>query len=124
MSYFSAITWQQQVTYWWDDDDDDVHFLPEQQAVLDFYSVSSQKQQFTVKHVAPPGHIILIPSQPVFTLTFYFCMLCGEVTNTTFIVFGLTQPGLEPMMIYHTQGERANQSTTEAIWEAEPQDHS
>jgi len=28
-------------------------------------------------------------------------MLSGEATNTNFIVFGLTRPGLEPT-IYHT----------------------
>jgi hypothetical protein len=37
-------------------------------AELDFYSASSLKQQSTVRHVAPLGHIILIPSQPVFAL--------------------------------------------------------
>jgi hypothetical protein len=37
---------------------------------LIFYSASSLKQQSTDKHVAPLGHIILIPSQPVFTLSF------------------------------------------------------
>jgi hypothetical protein len=30
---------------------------------------SSLKQQFTDRHVAPFGHIILIPSQPVFALS-------------------------------------------------------
>jgi len=37
-------------------------------AELDFYSASSLKQQSTGRHVAPFGHIILIPSQPVFAL--------------------------------------------------------
>jgi hypothetical protein len=37
-------------------------------------------------------------------------MLSGEATNTNFIVFGLTQPGLETM-IYQTQGERSNYYT-------------
>jgi hypothetical protein len=41
-------------------------------------------------------------------------MLSGETTNTNFIVFGLTQPGLEPT-IYCTQGEHANQYATNAI---------
>jgi hypothetical protein len=41
-------------------------------------------------------------------------MLSGEATNTNFIVFGLTQPGLEPT-IYHTRGEHANHYTTDAI---------
>jgi hypothetical protein len=36
---------------------------------LDFYSASSLKQQSAGRHVAPLGHIILIPSQPVFALS-------------------------------------------------------
>jgi hypothetical protein len=42
-------------------------------------------------------------------------VLSAETTNTNFIVFGLTQPGLEPM-IYHTQGEHANHYTTDAVF--------
>jgi hypothetical protein len=46
----------------------------DQHAELDFYSASSLKrasslkQQSAGRHVAPLGHIILIPSQPVFVL--------------------------------------------------------
>ena len=36
---------------------------------LDIYSASSLKQQSADRHVAPLCHIILIASQPVFTLT-------------------------------------------------------
>jgi hypothetical protein len=36
---------------------------------LDFHSVSLLKQQSAGKYVSPLGHIILIPSQPVFALT-------------------------------------------------------
>ena len=36
---------------------------------LDFYSASSLKQQSTDRHVAPLGHIILIPNVPVFALS-------------------------------------------------------
>jgi hypothetical protein len=37
---------------------------------LDFYSaISSLKQQSVDRHVAPLGHIILIPNQPVFALS-------------------------------------------------------
>jgi hypothetical protein len=36
---------------------------------LDFYSASSLKQQSADGHVTPLGHIILIPSQPVFVLS-------------------------------------------------------
>jgi hypothetical protein len=36
---------------------------------MDFYSASSLKQQPADRHVAPIGHIILIPSQQVFALS-------------------------------------------------------
>jgi predicted alpha/beta hydrolase len=49
-------------------DDDEVCFVLDQHAELDFYSASSLKQQSADKHVAPLGHIILIPNQPVFVL--------------------------------------------------------
>ena len=42
-------------------------------------------------------------------------MLSGKATNTNFIVFGLTRPGLEPM-IYCTLGEHANHYITDADW--------
>ena len=49
--------------------DDEVRFVLDQHAELDFYSASSLKQQSADKLAAPLGHIILIPSQPVFALT-------------------------------------------------------
>jgi hypothetical protein len=36
----------------------------------------------------------------------------GEATNTNFIVFGFTRPGLEHT-IYRTRGEHANHYTTD-----------
>jgi len=39
----------------------------------------------------------------------------GEATNTNFIVFGLTRPGLEST-IYRTRGEHANHYTTDAVY--------
>ena len=51
-----------------------------------------------------------IQNQPVFGLTRSYCVLSGEAANTNFIVFGLTQPGLEPT-IYHTRGMHANRYT-------------
>jgi hypothetical protein len=50
-------------------DDDEIRFALDQHAELDFYSASSLKQQSTGRHVTPFGHIILIPSQPVFALS-------------------------------------------------------
>jgi hypothetical protein len=38
----------------------------------------------------------------------------GETTNTNFIVFGFTRPGLEPT-IYRTQGEHPNHYTSDAV---------
>ena len=40
-------------------------FVLDQHTNLDFYSASSLKQQSAGRHVAPPGHIILILNQSV-----------------------------------------------------------
>jgi len=48
------------------------------------------KQQSAGRHVATLGHIIMISSQPVFTLTPSNCVLSGGAVNTNCIVFGLT----------------------------------
>jgi len=60
---FSAISWREQVNFQWHDDE--IRFVLDQHAELDFHSASSLKQQSAGRHVAPLGHIILIPSQPV-----------------------------------------------------------
>jgi hypothetical protein len=60
----SAIwSWREQVNFQWDDDE--VRFVLDQHAELDFHSASSQSAG---RHVTPLWHIILIPSQPVFSL--------------------------------------------------------
>ena len=41
-------------------------------------------------------------------------MLSGEVTNTNFIVFGLTRLGPEPT-IYSTRDDRGTHYTTDAV---------
>jgi hypothetical protein len=46
-----------------------VRFVLEQHAEVDFYSARSLKQQSADRHVAQLGHIILIPSRPVFALS-------------------------------------------------------
>ena len=50
----------------------------------------------------------------VFALSPYCCVLSGEVTNTNFIVFGLTRSGLEPT-IYRTRGDHAIYHTDDAV---------
>ena len=47
-------------------------------------------QLFKILHDASLGHITLIPSQPVFTLT-----TCIQASNTNFKVFGFTR-GVQP----------------------------
>jgi hypothetical protein len=61
---FSAISWREQVNF--RRDDDEVRLVLDQHAELDFYRDSSLKQQSAGRHVAPLGHIILIPIQSVF----------------------------------------------------------
>ena len=51
--------------YQWEDDK--IRFVLHKHAELDLYNASSLKQQSGGRHVAQLGHIILIPSQPVFT---------------------------------------------------------
>ena len=79
-----------------------------------FCCASSMKQQSWDWHVAPLGHLILIPSRPVFVLSPSCCVLSGEAKDTNFIVLDLTRPGLKPT-IYHTPGEDANHYVTDAI---------
>ena len=63
-------------------------------------------------YVAPVGHNILIPRQPISVLSPQWCVLSGETANINYIVFGITPPGLEPT-IYRTRGEHAIHYTTD-----------
>jgi hypothetical protein len=78
------------------------------------YRASTLKQQSANRHVAPLGHIILIPNQPVFSLSPYCCALSGESITTNCIFFGFTRPGFEPT-IYCTPGEHTNNSATGTV---------
>jgi hypothetical protein len=64
-----------------------------------FYSANSLKQQSTDRYVTPLGHIILIPSQPVFAISPECFMLSWEVTNTNFIVSNPQSTALEASML-------------------------
>jgi hypothetical protein len=59
--FFSYIMAKTSYFQW---DDDEVRFVLNQHAELDLYSAISLKQQSACRHVAPLGHILLIPSQP------------------------------------------------------------
>jgi hypothetical protein len=63
----AAFKEKEQILVQWDDDE--VRFVIDQHVELDFYRASSLKQQSTGRHVAPLGHIILIPSRLVFALS-------------------------------------------------------
>ena len=82
-------------------------FLLDQYERWIFYSAHALKQQSISRHVTQVRHIIPIPYQPVFVLTPLYCMLDWEVSNTNFIVFGLTQQGFNPGN-YHTGDQSAN----------------
>jgi hypothetical protein len=41
---------------------DNVHFVLDERTSLEYYTASSLKQHSAGRHVAPLGHIILIPS--------------------------------------------------------------
>ena len=82
---------------------------------MDFYSGSSLKQQSTGRHVSPLAHIILIPSQSVFDIFPYCCVLRSEAANNLFIVFGINRLGLKPT-IYRTGNEQANHYTTGVLF--------
>jgi hypothetical protein len=56
-----------------------------------FDSTCSLKQQSLCRPVVPLWRIILIPSQPIFSLNPQCCMLSTEAANINFIVFGLTR---------------------------------
>jgi hypothetical protein len=77
--------WREQVHYQWDDDE--VRFVLNQHAELDFYSASSLKQQSAGRNVTPFGHIIPIPSQPIFAHSLpvvdWFCVY-KPYKNTNF----------------------------------------
>ena len=67
--YFMVRIYSEKVTLQWDDDG--VLSVLHQQAQLDYYtcSASSLKQKSDDRHYAPLWNIILILSQPFFTLT-------------------------------------------------------
>jgi hypothetical protein len=56
-------------------------FVLDQHAELDFYSVSSLKQQSEDRHVAPLGHIILIQRKLVFVSTAAFLLAYQSFRN-------------------------------------------
>ena len=67
---------------------------------MDLYNASSQS---TSRHFASLCHIILTAREPFFVLAPPCCVLSGEVTNASFIVFGLTPSNPWSTLIdYHT----------------------
>ena len=109
---FSYIMAEEQVNFQWDDDE--VRFVLDQHTELDCYSASSLKQQSADRHVAPLGHVILIPSDQSLFFLFNAACLPEKQQISICIVFGMTRPGLEPT-IYRTRGEHSNHYATDAV---------
>ena len=76
--------------WWW------CPLLTRSTCLVGVYDVNSLKQQTTGRHVAPLGHIIMIPCQKIFALTPLNFALSGDVENDNCIVFGLTENGFKP----------------------------
>ena len=93
-------------------DDDEVCFVLDQHAELEFYSASSLKQQLRVDMSLHSDTLFWFRANQSLL---FLRMFREEATNTNFIVFGLTRPGLEPN-IYHTRGENANHYTTDVVY--------
>ena len=66
--------------------------------LIGLYHASSLKQQSVCRHVAQLEHLILFPSQPIFTLS--LSRLAAKQYYQLYVL-GLTRSGLEPT-IYHT----------------------
>jgi hypothetical protein len=140
MTNFSAISWIEQVTFQWDDDNDDVlknwtsnfSYIMVRTSYISIWGgwTSMLSSIFIVlahwnnsRWVDMSLHTewLQIPSQPLFTLTPWCCVLSGEAANTNIIVFGLTRPRLEPTISF-TWSEHTNHYTTdyrlpETCWE-------
>ena len=95
-SYIMLGTMHFSRTWWWEqcifqEDDDEVRFVLDQHAEFHYYSASSLKQHSADRNVAPLGHLIMIPRQPVFGFSSECSVLRVEATNVSFTVFGLTR---------------------------------
>ena len=92
----------------------DVRFVLDQHFELDVYSGSSLKQLSACIHVAPLGHISRFQINKFLPFLLNDAFIASSPENSKFIVFGLTQLGLEHM-IYHTRGEHSNYSNTDGV---------
>jgi hypothetical protein len=63
----------------------EARFALDQQTSLDFHSASSLKQQSADRHIAPLGHIILIPSQPVLFFLLNAACLIAEKQHSLLV---------------------------------------
>ena len=86
-------------------------FVLDQHAEMDLYSASSLKQQSVGGRQCRSTRTHYSDSEPT-SLCSYSIILSEEATNTNFIVFDLTRPGLEST-ICRTRGEHASHYTTD-----------
>jgi hypothetical protein len=82
--------------------------IPKRQSRMEHpEKLASLRQQSTGRQVAPFGHIILIPSEPVYSL--------ANSANAKFIVVDLTPPAPKSS-IYLSQGMNSKNYTTEEVF--------
>ena len=106
-----AISWREQVNFQWDDDE--VRFVLDQHAELDFIELAHCDNSPLIDTSPHSGTLSWFRANQ--SLLFLLNAAClAEKTNTKFIVFGLTRPGLEPTT-YHTRGEHANHYATDIV---------
>jgi len=75
---------------------------------------SSLKQLPAFIHVVPLGHISRFQINQFLPFLLNAAFIASSAENSNFIVFGLTQLGLEHV-IYHTRVEHSNHSNTDAV---------
>jgi hypothetical protein len=107
--YFSVILWWELVNAQWDDDE--VRF------VLDQNECKLTEAIVQERHIEQLGHIILIPSQPVFAFSPWCCVFSGEATNTKMYSLWFDPICARTHDVPHSRyGEHANNYTTDAVF--------
>ena len=107
--YFSVILWWELVNFQWDDDE--VRF------VLDQNECKLTEAIVQDRHIEQLGHIILIPSQPVFAFSPWCCVFSGEATNTKMYSLWFDPICARTHDVPHSRyGEHANNYTTDAVF--------
>ena len=112
-SNLSAISWRKQVYH--QRDDDEVRCVLDQHAELDFIVLAHWNNSLWVDMTLHSDTLFRFrANQPLLFLLHAACLV-EKQQKSSFIVFGLILPGLEPPTIYRTRGEHANHYAIDAV---------